>query len=96
MAISLNSNEPNLYYLRGRWSYEVASLSWLEKKAAAAIFAAPPNASYAEALQDFTRVEELTPGVRKANLMMIAKVRRGLFVKVTNRTIASMVVCSAI
>lgn len=73
-AISLNSNEPNLFYLRGRWSYEVASLSWLERKAATALYATPPNSTFDEALEDFVRVESLgRERAWKANLLCIAK-----------------------
>lgn len=76
-AISLNPSGPNLFYLRGRWEYEVAALSWLEKKAAAALYATPPDATFNEALEDFMRVESLNGGgVWKANLMMVAKVSR--------------------
>jgi hypothetical protein len=53
----------------------VAGLSWLEKKAAAALFATPPDSTFNEALDDFMRVEHLNGGgVWKANLMLIAKV----------------------
>ena len=52
----------------------MASLSWLEKKAAAALFATPPESSYEEALQYFMKSEELNPGTWKANMLMIAKV----------------------
>lgn len=74
-AISLNPSDPNLFYLRGRWEYEVAALSWLEKKAASALYATPPDATFDEALEDFMRVEGFNGGgVWKANLMMVAKV----------------------
>ncbi len=73
-AITFNPDDPNLYYLRGRWAYEVAGLSWLEKKAAAALYATPPDATFAESLEDFNKVEDLNPGVWKANILMIAKV----------------------
>ena len=35
---------------------QAAGLSWLEKKAATAFFAAPPESSYEEALECFMRV----------------------------------------
>ena len=74
-AIELRPEEPALHYLNGRWSFEVAGISWLEKKAAAAIFAAPPEATYHDALQCFMKCEELlSSGKWKANMLMIAKV----------------------
>ena len=78
-AISLNSNNPNLFHLRGRWRYEVAGLSWLEKKAAAALYASPPESTYDQALNDFMSSERLNGDVWKANLMMVAKVSIGCF-----------------
>ena len=73
-AISLNPNYPTLHYLCGRWCYEVSGLSWLEKKAAAALYATPPDATYDESLQCFMTAEELSPGKWKGNMLMIAKV----------------------
>lgn len=53
----------------------MAGLSWLEKKAAAALYTTPPNSTYMEALEDFMRVESFNGGgVWKANLVMVAKV----------------------
>lgn len=37
--------------MRGRFSYSVASLSWFERKAAAALFSAPPEATYDDAIR---------------------------------------------
>ena len=74
-AIELRPEEPILHYLNGRWCFEVAGLSWLEKKAAAALFATPPEATYEQALGYFMKSEELNPGTWKANMLMVAKVR---------------------
>lgn len=53
----------------------MAGLSWLEKKAAAALFATPPEATFEEAMADFMRVESMDgAGTWKANLLMVAKV----------------------
>ena len=75
-AIELRPEEPILHYLNGRWCFEVAGLSWLEKKAAAALFATPPEATYEQALGFFMKSEELSPGTWKANMLMVAKVRK--------------------
>ena len=71
----MRPEEPILHYLNGRWCFEVAGLSWLEKKAAAALFATPPEATYEQALNYFMKSEELNPGTWKANMLMVAKVR---------------------
>ena len=75
-AIELKPDEPLLHYLNGRWSFEVAGISWLEKKAAAALFATPPESTYHDALQCFMKCEELSSSAWKANKMMIGKVSK--------------------
>ncbi len=58
-AIELNPTDGINHFLLGRWCFEVASLSWWERKAAAALFAAPPEATFDETLDLFLRAEEL-------------------------------------
>jgi hypothetical protein len=43
--------DQTLNHLLGRWCYAVASVSWMERKLASAIFATPPESSYDEALK---------------------------------------------
>jgi len=54
-------------------SVQVAGLSWIEKRACAAIFGEPPSATYEETLDQFFKAEELgCPW--KSNPFFIAKV----------------------
>lgn len=72
-AISLNSRDPSNHYLLGRWCYSVYMLSWLERKAAAALFATPPTATIEETVTHFLKADELNPGKWKENILFIAK-----------------------
>ncbi|VDN06410.1 unnamed protein product [Thelazia callipaeda] len=67
-------NEPDssIFHMRGRFSYQIANLSWLERTAASVVFGAPPYATIENALSDLLRAEELNPG-QIDNQLYIAK-----------------------
>lgn len=60
------------YHMRGRFRYEVASLSLVERGIAAVFFGSPPTATYEEALEDLLKAEEMEPG-QIDNMLFIGK-----------------------
>jgi hypothetical protein len=50
LALQQLPKDSSLQYLLGNWCLSVADLSWIERKAASAFFATPPESSYEEAL----------------------------------------------
>ena len=60
-AQTVLADDPKIPHLLGRWCLTVASVGWLERKLAAALFAEPPRATYEEAVQHFLRAEALDP-----------------------------------
>lgn len=53
--------------------WQVAQLSWLERRVAAALFAEVPSSTYEEALDHFMAAEKLRPTGWKENRLFIAK-----------------------
>ncbi|XP_015586763.1 regulator of microtubule dynamics protein 1 [Cephus cinctus] len=72
-ALELSPEDPVLYYLLGRFKYEVSALSWVERKIAATLFSDPPSATYEDALSDFEQSEKLGTEPNMDNRLFLAK-----------------------
>lgn len=77
-ALALTDSDPVCFYLLAKWCYQVASLDWLEKKAAAALFPSPPCSSLQQALDNFLKAEKLSPGFSKTVRLYISKCHQEL------------------
>ncbi len=58
-ACELNPEDSGTLHLLGRWCYSLASVTWIERKTASALFSTPPSSSYEEALQYFLKASEV-------------------------------------
>lgn len=72
-AAELSPTDHTIQHLLGRFCYEVAELSWWERKTASALFAEPPSASMEEARDHFLEAERLKPQGWKENRQFLAK-----------------------
>lgn len=71
-AIRLKPSDPTLHHMLGRWCYEVAMLTWIEKKIASTLFSTPPDATLFEARQHLIKADNLKSDW-KENILFIAK-----------------------
>lgn len=55
IAISLDPNYDGTYHLMGRWHFNIAELSWIERSIAGWVYATPPEGSFEEAVQFFKK-----------------------------------------
>ncbi|XP_068609815.1 regulator of microtubule dynamics protein 3 [Brachionichthys hirsutus] len=77
-AIALRDDDPMSFYLLGKWCYEMAGLDWLEKTAVDALNQSPLNPTLHDALENFLKAEELSPGFSKMVRLYIAKCHKEL------------------
>jgi len=72
-ARALKPNDSMLYFIYGRWSYDVSGLSAAERDYASVYFRTPLESSYSEALIAFDRADGPKPKW-KINYLWVAKV----------------------
>lgn len=73
IAISLTPDDPLLHHMLGRFAFEIAQLTWLEKTVAQTLFAEVPSMTMQDALQHFLSAEKLSDKEWKENRLYIAK-----------------------
>ena len=57
-AIDIDSNYDGSLHVMGRWHYNVADLSWIERTIASVVYATPPKGSFDEAITYFKRAKD--------------------------------------
>ncbi|XP_054280783.1 regulator of microtubule dynamics protein 1-like [Macrosteles quadrilineatus] len=72
-AIKINPQDATLHHLCGRFNYEVAGLSWLEKKVANTLFGEVPPGTYKQAIDSLLEAEKLNSTAWKENRLLLAK-----------------------
>ena len=72
-AIELDPQDATSRNILGQWCLALASMSWVERRAAATLFGTPPTASFDEALEQFLAAENISPGFWKKNTYLIAE-----------------------
>ncbi|KAK4871567.1 hypothetical protein RN001_015691 [Aquatica leii] len=73
-ALELNSRDITVLYLLGHWHYELASLTWFQKKLVTFFYSVIiPEANFQEAYEYFFKIETLKPNYFVTNTWMLAK-----------------------
>jgi len=77
-ATELNPEDGTCWHILGMWHYNIATIPWYQRKAAAVLFATPPESSVEEALEVFLHAEEVQPNFYSQNLVMIGRCQLSL------------------
>ncbi|VDM99787.1 unnamed protein product [Thelazia callipaeda] len=72
-AIDQQPNEYSLLHSRGRFTFEIANLSWLEKKLCNTLFSRIPDTNINDALADFLEAEKYAPFIWPENLLYVTR-----------------------
>eukprot|EP01116_Phalansterium_solitarium_P006070 TRINITY_DN18386_c0_g1_i1.p1 TRINITY_DN18386_c0_g1~~TRINITY_DN18386_c0_g1_i1.p1 ORF type:complete len:236 (+),score=105.11 TRINITY_DN18386_c0_g1_i1:92-799(+) len=67
-AATLKPDDSTAQHLLGRWCFSVANIGFIERKLASALFTAPPESSFQEALGYFLKCQELCDAQNVSNL----------------------------
>ncbi|CAN7983708.1 unnamed protein product [Ixodes hexagonus] len=72
IAAKLKPTDPTLHHMLGRWSFEVATLTWIERKLASTLYSMPPSSTVQEARAHLFAADKLKSDW-KENMLFIAK-----------------------
>lgn len=71
-AVKLKPSDPTLHHMLGRWCFEVATLTWIERKLASTLYSAPPQSTMQESRAHLFAADKLKSNW-KENMLFIAK-----------------------
>nr|CAD7259962.1 unnamed protein product [Timema shepardi] len=72
-AIELNPKDATTLHMLGVWCFSITDMPWYQRQIARTFFATPPTSTYEEALQFFSKAEEVDPQFYSQNLLMLGK-----------------------
>jgi len=78
-ALEISPNDATLLHAMGKWSFTVATVSWMERQAASLLFATPPSSSYEESLTYLLKCDEIATtnllfaAVKTQNCLLVAQ-----------------------
>lgn len=61
LALEADPTDPSVFHCLGKWCFNVANISRVERMAASVIFTRPPEATFEEAEANFLKAAELNP-----------------------------------
>ncbi|KAL1494503.1 hypothetical protein ABEB36_010090 [Hypothenemus hampei] len=70
-ACESNPRDFTVQYMLGRWHYEMANLTWLQRRIAKYFYLEPPISTYQEAYKHLIKAEELQPRCFIPNLYVL-------------------------
>ena len=73
IALKLKPNDPSLHHMLGRFCFEIANLTWVERKVASALFSKVPESSFSDSLNHLIKAYELRPEW-KENILFVSKI----------------------
>ncbi|CAG9773784.1 unnamed protein product [Ceutorhynchus assimilis] len=70
-ACERNPRDFTVQYMLGRWHFEMANLSWFQRKIAKYLYLEPPKSTFQEAYRHHIKAEELEPRSYLPNLYIL-------------------------
>lgn len=70
-AAELNPQDVSLFYMLGKWCFDMSNFTWYQRKICSILFSNPPTSTYEEAYNYFLQAERIKPRFYLPNLYML-------------------------